>query len=113
MTLTRLDLPRPAIHSDRVVAHVLYSDGFGNVALDLRDGDLPKTFLQQGRRVRVEAVGAGVSVPFARTFSDVGEGEGVLYQDSAGALALAINCGSAAEALGLGPDDEVSLSPAS
>ena len=36
-------------------------------------------------------------MPFARTFSDVGEGRGLLYEDSVRSLALAINRDSAAE----------------
>ncbi len=110
--LTALELPRPRIYPDRVVAHVLYSDGFGNLALDLAHADLAGTFLQPGTRVLVEAERNRSTVPFARTFSDVGEGQGLLFEDSGGSLALAINRDSAARVLGLDPDDEVTLSPA-
>ncbi len=112
-TLTELELPRPRIYPDRVVAHVLYRDGFGNVTLDLAQADLSTTFLQPGRQIMVEAGRSRVEVPFAHTFSDVGEGRGLLYADSVRSLALAINRGSAADVLDLEPDDEVTLSPAS
>ncbi len=95
------------------MAHVLYADGFGNLALDVEHADLGGTFLEPGGRVLVEAERNRITVPFARTFSDVGEGRGLLYEDSARSLALAINRDSAARVLGLEPDDEVTLSPAS
>ena len=112
-TLTALELPRPRIYPDRVVAHVLYRDGFGNLTLDLEHADLATTFLEPGGQVLVEAGRNRVTVPFARTFSDVGEGRGLLYEDSVRSLALAINRDSAADVLDLEPDDEVTLSPAS
>ena len=111
-SLTRLELPEPRIYPDRVVAHVTYVDGFGNVALNLAHRDLAATFLRLGHRITVQTPRAKVSVPFARTFTDVGEGQGLLYEDSASSLALAVNRESAAEMLGLSPDDEVTLSPA-
>ncbi len=112
-TLTRLELPRPRIYPDRVVTHVVYADGFGNVTLNLKHDDLDATFLRIGHRVTVEAGLTRVTVPFTRTFSDVGEGQGLLYEDAVRSLAFAVNRASAAETLGLGPDDEVTLSPAS
>jgi S-adenosylmethionine hydrolase len=112
-SLTRLELPEPRVYQDRVVAHVTYVDGFGNVALNVVHDDLASTFLRLGHRILVQTQRAQVTVPFARTFSDVGQGQGLLYEDSARALALAVNRESAAEMLGLSADDEVTLSPAS
>ena len=48
---------------------------------------------------------------FARTFADVGEGRLLLYVDSYGSFALAVNRGSAAAELRLVPGDEVVLRP--
>ncbi len=111
-SLTRLELPQPRVYADRVVAHVLYVDRFGNVTLNLDHEELSSTFLRLGHRVAVDTGQTTVAVPFARTFADVGEGQGLLYEDSARTLALAVNRESAAEMLGLGPDDEVTLTPA-
>jgi len=44
-----------------------------------------------------------------RTFGEVGPGQGILYEDSSRRPALAVNRDSAAELLGLAPDDEVML----
>jgi S-adenosylmethionine hydrolase len=111
-SLTPLELPRPRVYSDRIVAHVLYVDRFGNVTLNVDHEALASTFLRLGHRVVVDAGRTRVAVPFTRTFSDVGEGRGLIYEDSARALSLAVNRESAAEMLGLGPDDEVTLTPA-
>jgi S-adenosylmethionine hydrolase len=111
-TLTRVELPEPRIYPDRVVAHVVYVDGFGNAALNLDHERLASTFLRLGERVAVDAGTAKLMVPFGRTFGDVGPGQGILYEDSSQSLALAVNRQSAAELLRLSPDDEVVLSPA-
>lgn len=110
--LTGLELPQPRVYEDRVVAHVVYADRFGNVALNLGHDAFPSTFLRLGHRVVVDTGRTRITVPFARTFTDVGRGQGLLYEDSARSLALAVNRESAAEMLGLGADDEVTLSPA-
>jgi S-adenosyl-L-methionine hydrolase (adenosine-forming) len=111
-TLTQVELPEPRIYPDRVVAHVVYVDGFGNVALNLDHELLAATFLKLGERVAVAAGRAKITVPFGRTFSDVGPGQGIVYEDASRSLALAVNRESAAQLLGLAPDDEVVLSPA-
>jgi S-adenosyl-L-methionine hydrolase (adenosine-forming) len=111
-TLTGVELPEPRIYPDRIVAHVVYVDGFGNVALNLSHEQLASTFLRLGERVAVDAGAGRVTVPFGRTFSDVGPGQGIMYEDSSRSVALAVNRDSAADLLELAPDDEVMLSPA-
>jgi S-adenosyl-L-methionine hydrolase (adenosine-forming) len=111
-SLTEIELPVPRIYPDRIVAHVLYADGFGNLALNLRHDQLASTFLRLGNRVAVAAGRSSVTVTFGRTFADVGVGQGIMYEDSSRSLALAVNRESAAELLELAPDDEVVLSPA-
>jgi S-adenosyl-L-methionine hydrolase (adenosine-forming) len=110
-TLTRVELPEPRIYPDRIVAHVVYVDGFGNVALNLSHEQLASTFLRLGEPVAVDAGASRVTVPFGRTFSDVGPGQGIMYEDSSRSVALAVNRDSAADLLELAPDDEVVLSP--
>ena len=111
-SLAGLELPVPRVYPDRIVAHVVYVDRFGNAALNVGHDDLASTFLRLGHRIVVDAGGTRLTVPFARTFSDVGPGQGLLYEDSVRSLALAVNRESAADMLGLAADDEVTLSPA-
>jgi S-adenosylmethionine hydrolase len=94
-TLVRLPelRPRPGI------VHVVEVDGFGNL---ITDGALP------AGPVRVD----GLDVTVGRTFGDVPAGELVLYADSAGDVALAVNGGNAAQRLGVRTGDELRLEPA-
>jgi S-adenosylmethionine hydrolase len=106
--LTPLTLPSPVVGDGRIEAHALAIDGFGNVQLDVSHAQLAGSGLKMGRAVRVQ----GEPAQFARTFADVGPGELLLYEDAYRTLALAVNRGSAAERLGLRPDDSVVLEPA-
>ncbi|MFL5845618.1 MAG: S-adenosyl-l-methionine hydroxide adenosyltransferase family protein [Solirubrobacteraceae bacterium] len=106
--LTPLHLPEPVVGENRIEAHALAIDGFGNVQLDVSHAQLAGSGLKMGRAVRV----SGEPALFARTFADVGTGELLLYEDAYRTLALAVNRGSAAERLGLSPDDAVVLEPA-
>jgi len=101
----------PRIERGRIVAHTVYVDRYGNVALDLSHSLLPDTGLRLGRRVWVEAGGITLDCVYTLTFSDVADGQLMLYEDSWRNLALAVNRGSAAELLGLSTGDEVVLRP--
>ena len=104
--LERLEIPAPEIGEETIVAAVLYVDRFGNVQLNLTSGELA---IAPGARVTVD--GRHVAVA-ARTFADVAPGELVVYEDSYGAIALAVNRGSAAEALSLAPGQTLTIGPA-
>jgi S-adenosylmethionine hydrolase len=111
-SLMRIGTPEPVIERGRVVAHVISVDRFGNAALDLADRHLPKSGLRMGHAVAVEIGGAARDAIFARTFADLQEGALLLYEDSSGSLALAVNRGDAATELGLARGAEVTLRPA-
>jgi S-adenosylmethionine hydrolase len=106
--LAPLPLPEPRFGEERIEAHALAIDGFGNVQLDVSHDQLAGSGLKLGRAVTAN----GERAQFARTFADVGPGELLLYEDAYRSLALAVNRGSAAERLGLGQDDAVVLEPA-
>ncbi len=95
--LVALDLPRAQVTAAGLVAHVLHADHFGNVMLDVEAADLAAGGLRPGCAVTVNGVGAA----HATTFADVPPGGLLLYEDAYGALSLAVNRGSAADALGL------------
>ena len=103
--LVALELPGAEPGDGRLLAHVLHADGFGNVMLDAAPADLAAAGLQDGAAVVVN----GVRAAHARTFADVRPGGLLLYADSYGALSLAINRGSALEALRLEVDAPVEI----
>jgi S-adenosylmethionine hydrolase len=98
--LVTLDLPQARMQGATLVAHVLAFDAFGNVLLDAGASHL-------GPRETVSVGGRRAAV--ARTFGDVASGALVLYEDSSGKLALAVNGGSARDELGLAAGDEVRI----
>jgi S-adenosyl-L-methionine hydrolase (adenosine-forming) len=105
--LVALRLPVAHVEPERVFAHVVSADTFGNVALDVTHEEGTNAGLRLGASVRVN----GTPATYARTFEEVGPGELMLYEDAYRTLALAINRGSALEFLDLGLDDEVLIEP--
>ena len=106
--LVRIELPAPTKgRAGRLTAHATVIDGFGNVQLDARPGDLESARL--GREV---AIGSdGRTARYLRTFADAEPGDLLLYEDAVGMLALAVNGGDAATDLGLAAGDDVVLRP--
>jgi hypothetical protein len=98
--LERLELPCARIESGGVTAHVVNADHFGNLALDARPEQLAELHAGPGDRLTVELGGAAHDARYALAFADVAVGELLLFEDSWGGLALAVNRGSAAELLG-------------
>jgi S-adenosylmethionine hydrolase len=105
---TRLDMPLALVDADALHAHAIAFDTFGNVTLDVEHEELTATGLRLGQPVLVN----GMSAYYAVTFADVAPGELLLYQDAYRTLSLAINRGSAREALALELDAELEIRPA-
>jgi S-adenosylmethionine hydrolase len=99
----------PRQEEDALVVHVVGTDTFGNAMLDAAHDDLMGSGLRLGDAVAARSGGRRVRGVVARTFSDVGSGDLLVYEDAGGALALAVNGGDAAALLGLRPGDEVRL----
>jgi S-adenosyl-L-methionine hydrolase (adenosine-forming) len=111
--LARLERREPEIDPGRrVVAPVAYVDRFGNAALELSEAQAVDSGLKLGHRLWVEAGAITLDAVYAVTFADVPAEALLLYLDSYGNLALAVNRGSAAERLELVAGDEVVLRPA-
>jgi S-adenosyl-L-methionine hydrolase (adenosine-forming) len=107
--LVRLDLPGPVV-TDRVVdASVLYVDRFGNMQLNLTRDDLDRIGIVPGTRFELELAGERYYATAARTYADARPGEIVLYEDSYGNIAVAINRGNAAEMFSAQPGQHVLL----
>jgi len=107
-TLVALQLARAHVADHRVVAHVLHVDVYGNVLLDAAPEDLAAAGLRRGEPAMV----GRRRVQYAKTFADVDPGELLLYEDGYRALSLAVNRGSAMDALRLAVDDEIVIRPA-
>ena len=109
--LVRLELPQPVTHGDRIEAAVLYVDRFGNMQLNLAADDVEQAGIETGRRIELEFQGERYYAIAARTFADARPGEIVLYEDSYGNIAVAINRGNAAEMLSARAGQPISVHP--
>ena len=108
-SLVTLDLPTPEIGADQVLAHAIHVDGYGNVTLDLDSSMLSEGPLRAGDAIEVRAPDGRFEAFWARTFAEVDSGEVLLFEDSSGAMALAVSGGSAGGLLNLEPGGEVRL----
>jgi len=107
--LAELRLPHARRDGDAVIAHVLTTDVYGNVALDATAELATAAGLVPGGELVVEVAGRSTPARLGRTFSDVAPGDLLAYRDARGALALAVNGGSAAAQLAVQPDDALIL----
>jgi hypothetical protein len=109
--LTALQLPEARIEDNTLLTHVLTIDGYGNVGLDATAELAATVGIDGACELIVEASGTQTPAQLGSTFADVPAGALLAYRDARGALALAVNRGSAAEQLALGLDDELRLRP--
>jgi S-adenosylmethionine hydrolase len=67
--------------------------------------------LRPGDAIEIRAPDGRFDGVWARTFADGQPGDVLLFEDSSGALALAVNGGSAGGLLNLEPESELTLAP--
>jgi S-adenosyl-L-methionine hydrolase (adenosine-forming) len=109
--LVQLDLPQPVFEERALVATLLYSDSFGNVALNLTREDVERMGIVSGTRVELELAGERYYAVMARTFADARAGDVILYEDSYGNMSVAISRGSAARMLHAAPGQRLRITP--
>jgi S-adenosyl-L-methionine hydrolase (adenosine-forming) len=85
-------------------AEVIATDGpFGNLVTNISGEDFLKLGYARGQMAHVAIGNREMDLPFVRTFSDVPLNQPLLYIDSRGHLALAVNQGNFAAAYGIKP----------
>ncbi len=96
-------LPPPECRLTGGAAHleVVTADRFGNLQLSLPGADAPRAGLVPGATVTLTWEDGEITVPFVRTFGDVGQGAVLCYLDSGDWVAIAVSGGDAARRLGL------------
>ena len=93
--LVRLDLVAPKLDEHGLSGEVIATDGpFGNLVTNISGEDFLKLGYGRGQNVHVTIGKTDMNIPFVRTFSDVPLKKPLLYIDSRGHLALAVNQGS-------------------
>ena len=95
-TLVRLDLAVPKMEADGLSGEVIATDGpYGNLITNIEAAQFALLGYRLGDQVHFTIAGRLHTMRFARTFSDVAKGEPLLYIDSRGRLAIAVNQGNA------------------
>jgi S-adenosylmethionine hydrolase len=110
--LVRRQTPDHRIEGSVVHAPVQYIDRYGNIQLAVSGGELDGLF-QLGRMAEIDTGDDRYYARCSDTFTDVGPGEFVLYEDSSGLLSFALNRGNAAEltATEVGAEIAIDLAP--
>lgn len=102
--LVRLQLQAAKLDENGITAQVIATDGpYGNLVTNIDAEDFQKLGYVHGQRVGLTVAGKELSVPFVKTFSDVPLRKPLLYIDSRGHVALAVNQGNFAEEFGIKP----------
>ena len=102
--LVRLQLKVATLDERGLSATVIATDGpFGNLVTNVDAEDFLKLGYSRGQDVPVSVGGRDMKIKFVRTFSDVPLGQALLYIDSRGHLALAVNQNSFAAMYGVKP----------
>ncbi|HZO97442.1 MAG TPA: SAM-dependent chlorinase/fluorinase [Gaiellaceae bacterium] len=110
--LVRVDVPRPEVGTGRLLATVLTTDRFGNLALNARREHLERLGLELGDWAELQFALEPYYARVAATYADAEPGTLILYEDSYGSLAIAIRDGNAARLTAAGPGDRVRIRPA-
>ncbi len=102
--LVRLELKAATLDDRGLSAMVIATDGpFGNLVTNVDAEDFLKLGYQRGQEVPVTVGGKEMRIKFVKTFSDVALGQPLLYIDSRGHLAMAVNQNSFAATYGIKP----------
>jgi S-adenosylmethionine hydrolase len=102
--LVRLELKAATLDERGLSATVIATDGpFGNLVTNVDAEDFLKLGYQRGQEVPLTVGGKEMRIKFVKTFSDVPVGQPLLYIDSRGHFAMAVNQGSFAPVYGVKP----------
>ncbi|HEX2133678.1 MAG TPA: SAM-dependent chlorinase/fluorinase [Actinophytocola sp.] len=108
-TLVRLPDPETVAEQGKLATEVLSIDSFGNIQLVATGLDLDAAGGRPGTTAHVNLAGRSVKALVARTFGDADHADVIVYLDSAGRVAIAVNGGSAAADYGATLGDQVLL----
>jgi S-adenosylmethionine hydrolase len=111
--LVRLELKAAVLDEHGLTGTVIATDGpFGNLVTNIDAEDFLKLGYQRGQDVPVTVGGREMKIKFVKTFSDVPLGQPLLYIDSRGHFAMAVNQGSFAAVYGVKPPAALFISRA-
>jgi S-adenosylmethionine hydrolase len=106
--LVRLDITAAHLDERGLSGEVIALDGpYGNLVTNIDGQDFLKLGYIRGQLVPINLGGKQMKIRFVRTFADVPLQEPLLYVDSRGRMAVAINQGNFATTYGIKPPQKV------
>jgi S-adenosyl-L-methionine hydrolase (adenosine-forming) len=105
----RVDLPEPEVGKTTLHATILTVDRFGNLSLNLTREHLDAVSVEADGWVELQFALDAFYAQVAETYTDTKRGQLILYEDSYGAIAIAIREGNAARLTSAGPGDKVRI----
>jgi S-adenosylmethionine hydrolase len=108
-TLVRLAETVTIVEQGKLATEIRYIDTFGNIQLAATGADLDTSGATPGATAHANLNGRSVKAEVGRTFADAPQDGMLVYVDSAGRVALAVNGGSAANDFGGAIGDPVVL----
>jgi S-adenosyl-L-methionine hydrolase (adenosine-forming) len=108
--LQRIKITSPKLGPRGITGHVVAIDGpYGNLITDIAAEDFQKLGYEYGEVVRILLNTRSMPIHFMHTFSDVPKDQPLLYIDSRGRMALAINRGSFAKRYNITPPASITI----
>jgi S-adenosylmethionine hydrolase len=110
-TLVRIELPVAAFVEGELRATLLDVDRFGNLGLNVSSAEIEELGVHSGDKVELNFALTAYFAVVGETYADAARGELIVYEDSYGAWAIAINGGNAAALTEASAGDEVRIRP--
>jgi S-adenosylmethionine hydrolase len=102
--LVRLTIKKATVEEKGITGDIIgLDDPFGSLISNIQGDDFRSLGYQLGDKVSFQLNGKTTVLPFGKTFMDVPVGDPLLYQDSRGRIAIAVNQGSYSKKFGIEP----------
>jgi S-adenosylmethionine hydrolase len=102
--LVRLSPKVATIEQKGITGEIIgLDDPFGSLISNIQGDDFRALGYEVGDKVSFQLNGKALVLPFGKTFMDVSVGDSLLYQDSRGRIAIAVNQGNYSRKFGVEP----------
>jgi S-adenosylmethionine hydrolase len=102
--LVRLTIKKATLEEKGITGDIIgLDDPFGSLISNIQGDDFRALGYQVGDKVSFQLNGKTIVLPFGKTFMDVPVGDSLLYQDSRGRIAIAVNQGNYSRKFGIEP----------
>jgi S-adenosylmethionine hydrolase len=107
--VARVTLSQSRVDDDHVHGHIVMTDHFGNLGLNIDRADLEGAGILLGDTMELRIGGKTWETKYCEAFAEVPVGRVAVLEDSHHHISIAVNCGSARQALEARRGDPVIL----